>query len=134
MDRISRSQRSENMRRIRGEDTRPEMKIRSLLHSLGYRYRLHRNDLPGCPDIVFGPKRKVIFVHGCFWHQHRACRDGHVPKSRHYYWLPKLKHNKDRDRKNQQELRQLGWACLVIWACETSDERALVLRVCSFLN
>lgn len=125
MDSISKRRRSENMRHIRNVDTKPELAIRSLVHRLGYRFCLHRADLPGCPDLVFPSRRKVIFVHGCFWHQHRGCIDGRMPKSNVSYWLPKLENNKKRDKSNRSRLVRLGWKSLVIWDCQTGDERKL---------
>lgn len=106
--------RSENMRRIRSKDTRPEMAVRRIVHGLGYRYRLHRKDIPGKPDLVFPRHRKVIFVHGCFWHQHPGCQDGRLPKSNTSYWGPKLKRNVERDKTALAELSSLGWEVLVI--------------------
>ena len=109
MDSISAARRSENMSRIRSKDTKPEMLIRRMLHGLGYRYSLHRRDLPGAPDLVFPSRRKVILVHGCFWHQHKRCIDGRLPKSREDYWLPKLLRNVERDRRTVAKLRRGGW-------------------------
>jgi DNA mismatch endonuclease, patch repair protein len=125
--------RSENMRAIRGKDTLPEMTVRRLVHKLGYRFRLHRQDLPGTPDLVFPARRKVIFVHGCFWHSH-ACKTGLVPNSNRDFWLPKLRKNKARDRKNLKALLQQGWDSLVIWQCELQDVRAVHLRIRRFLG
>lgn len=125
--------RSENMRAIRGRDTLPEIEVRSLVHSLGYRFRLHRQDLPGKPDLVFSARRKVIFVHGCFWHSH-ACKTGLIPKSNLDFWLPKLRRNKERDRETIDTLKQLGWDALVIWQCELKDSRAVGIRVIRFLG
>jgi DNA mismatch endonuclease, patch repair protein len=125
--------RSENMRAILGRDTLPEIAVRSLVHSLGYRFRLHRRDLPGKPDLVFPMRRKVIFVHGCFWHSH-ACKTGLVPKSNRGFWLPKLKRNKARDRENIDALAQVGWNALVIWQCELKDIGAVRARVKRFLG
>lgn len=119
--------RSANMRAIRSKDMLPELAVRRLVHKLGYRFRLHRTDLPGKPDLVFGPRRKVIFVHGCFWHSH-GCRAAHVPKSNLKYWLPKLKRNRSRDQDNLDRLSALGWDVLVIWECEIAAET--ILRVC----
>jgi DNA mismatch endonuclease (patch repair protein) len=129
--------RSENMRRIRSKGMKPEMAVRSLVHSLGYRYRLHRRDLPGKPDLVFGPKKKVIFVHGCFWHGHDDpnCIDGQrKPKSNLDYWLPKLERNKKRDQENQGELTRLGWSVLTVWECETRDLNKLAEILRLFLD
>jgi DNA mismatch endonuclease (patch repair protein) len=121
-DRLTPARRSENMRRIRSTDTLPEMRVRKLAHALGYRFRLHRRDLPGKPDLTFPRLHKVIFVHGCFFHQHRGCPDGHLPKSRQGYWHPKLARNVARDRMNRAKLTRMGWRSLVMWDCETMDE------------
>ena len=136
MDKISKESRSENMRRIRSKDTKPEMEVRRLVHGLGYRYRLHKKDLPGKPDLVFRSKRKVIFVHGCFWHQHPApaCVDSRLPKSRRDYWVPKLKRNKQRDTENRAALRKMGWRYLVVWECHVKDKAKLTKKVSSFLE
>jgi len=122
------------MRQIRSVNTKPELVVRSLTHRLGYRFRLHRGDLPGRPDLVFPSKRKVIFVHGCFWHQHRGCIDGRKPKSNIAYWIPKLLKNCKRDKKNRAHLARLGWESLVIWDCETADERKLRQQLKGFLS
>ena len=121
------------MRRIRSKDTKPEMVVRRLLHSMGYRYRLHAKDLPGRPDIVFRGRRKAILVHGCFWHQHEACRDGHMPSTRQEFWVPKFTRNRERDKINTASLKQAGWDQLVIWECEITDLSALTEKVRSFL-
>jgi len=125
--------RSANMRAIRSKDMQPELKVRSLAHRLGYRFRLHRKDLPGKPDLVFASRRKVIFVHGCFWHSHN-CIVAHIPKSNLAYWLPKLERNRTRDRRNMKDLEASGWQTLVIWECEASDERSVKKRLRSFLG
>jgi DNA mismatch endonuclease (patch repair protein) len=125
--------RSANMRAIRSKDMRPELAVRSLVHRLGYRFRLHRKDLPGKPDLVFASRRKVIFVHGCFWHSH-GCKIAHAPKSNLAYWGPKLERNRLRDKKNIGQLSASGWKSLVIWECETSDEPGLRKRVVKFLG
>ncbi len=125
--------RSENMRAIRSRDTEPERAVRSLVHRLGYRFRLHRQDLPGTPDLVFPARHKVIFVHGCFWHSH-ACKSGLVPQSNRGFWLPKLRRNKARDRKNLESLTQQGWKALVIWQCELKDSSVVRQRVKRFLG
>lgn len=111
----------------------PELKVRSLVHMLGYRFRLHRKDLPGKPDLVFGPRRKVIFVHGCFWHSHN-CKAAHIPKSNQEYWVPKLQRNKARDGRNIEVLEADGWQALVIWECEARDEGRLRKRLRTFLG
>lgn len=125
--------RSENMRAIRGKDTKPELEVRRLIHGLGYRYCLHRRDLPGKPDLAFPARRKVIFVYGCFWHSH-ACKSGLIPNSNQDFWLPKLRQNKARDNRNLDALAQQGWKVLVIWECELKDARALRLSVKRFLG
>ncbi|MGH9449986.1 MAG: very short patch repair endonuclease [Terriglobia bacterium] len=134
MDTISRHRRSANMRRIGSKNTKPELLVRRLIHGLGFRYRLHRADLPGKPDIVFSAPRKVIFVHGCFWHQHGLCADSHVPKSRRSYWMPKLQNNRRRDIENYRRLRTLEWKYLVVWECETQNLKQLTKKVGSFLR
>lgn len=121
------------MARIRSRDTKPEMAVRSLVHGMGYRYRLHAKDLPGRPDLVFRPQRKVVFVHGCFWHLHRNCPKCRPPKSKLNYWGPKLEGNAARDRKAKRLLRRLGWRSLVIWECELADLERLVHKIRKFL-
>src|SRR5207247_11045036 len=120
--------RSANMRAIRSTGMKPELAVRSLVHRLGYRFRLHRKDLPGKPDLVFASRRKVIFVHGCFWHWHN-CKLAHIPKSNMDYWAPKLQRNQARDRKNSEALRVAGWEALVIWECELKDADAIKRKV-----
>ncbi|MBD3785751.1 MAG: DNA mismatch endonuclease Vsr [Sphingomonadales bacterium] len=132
-DKISPERRSENMRRIRSRDMKPEMAVRRMVHGMGYRYRLHRRDLPGKPDLVFGPRRAVIFVHGCFWHQH-DCRDGHSPKSNTGYWGEKLRRNVERDAEARARLEADGWRVLVIWECEAHELGALSARLVAFLG
>jgi DNA mismatch endonuclease (patch repair protein) len=112
--------RSANMRAIRSKGMRPELAVRSLVHRLGYRYRLHKKDLPGKPDLVFAARRMVIFVHGCFWHSH-GCKSAHVPKSNIGYWGPKLERNRTRDQKNIDLLTASGWRPFIIWECETRN-------------
>jgi len=127
-------QRSRNMSAIRGRDTRPEIVVRSLVHGMGYRYRLHRRDLPGKPDLVFPRLRKVIFVHGCFWHVH-DCPYGRVqPATNAAFWSEKRGGNADRDRRHAAELRRAGWRSLVIWECEIRDSERLARRVKAFLE
>jgi DNA mismatch endonuclease (patch repair protein) len=126
--------RSENMRRIRSKNTVPEMTVRRLAHSLGYRYRLHRNDIPGKPDLVFLRRRKAIFIHGCFWHQHPGCREGRPPKSNVDYWLPKLERNIERDKVVLGQLISMGWDVLVIWECDTMNTKALRETLLDFLG
>lgn len=133
-DSLSPEERSERMRRIRSKDTKPEFKVRRLVHSLGYRYRLHSKCLPGHPDLVFASRKKAIFIHGCFWHQHDGCSICHIPKTRHDYWVPKLQRNKERDKINQAKLKELGWRSLVIWECEVKDIEGLKRRLLKFLG
>lgn len=122
MDIWSKEKRSEVMSRIRGKNTKPEMALRSLLHSIGYRFRLHRNDLPGKPDIVLPKFKTAIFVHGCFWHRHEGCKDSGLPKTDRMKWEEKLNKNVDRDKRNIRNLQNLGWRVAVIWECEIEKE------------
>ena len=133
MDTRTEEQRRRIMQAVRTRDTGPEMIVRRLLHSLGYRYRLHRKDLPGRPDVAFLSRRKAIFVHGCFWHGH-GCPKGRPPKSRLGYWKPKLDGNRERDRRKEEELRSMGWSVLVVWQCETANFRVLARRLHGFLG
>lgn len=136
MDKISVARRSANMRAIRSKDMKPEMAVRRLAHSMGYRFRLHRKDLPGKPDMVFPRRRAVFFIHGCFWHQHPDpnCRDARPPKSNTDYWQPKLARNQARDAENEASLRAQGWRVLVIWECQTKDEAALKENLLAFFG
>ena len=133
MDRLTPEHRSWNMSRIKGRDTAPELAVRSVLHRLGFRFRLHRRDLPGRPDIVLVRLRTVIFVHGCFWHQHEGCRFAYKPKSNAAFWLSKLAANVARDRINVRELKALGWTVLTVWECQTSDLSTLAARLAEAL-
>jgi DNA mismatch endonuclease (patch repair protein) len=134
MDNLSERARSFCMSRIRSADTGPERLVRHMLHALGYRFRLHRRDLPGCPDIVLPGFRKAIFVHGCFWHTHR-CRFGRVtPRTNGPYWARKRTQTMRRDRVNLRRLRQNGWSVLVIWECWTKDGPSLERRVRGFIG
>jgi DNA mismatch endonuclease, patch repair protein len=135
-DKLSPEQRSVNMRAIKSKDTKPELAVRRLAHSMGYRYRLHRKDLPGKPDLVFPGRKKVIFVHGCFWHQHELeqCLDGRRPKSNTVYWDTKLQRNVERDIRNQEKLREAGWRSLVVWECEIRDVDRIRSCIGSFLD
>jgi DNA mismatch endonuclease (patch repair protein) len=128
-DRISRERRSWNMSRIRGENTRPERAVRSLLHRMGFRFRLHRRDLPGTPDIVLPKYRTVVFVHGCYWHRHPGCRYAYTPKSRVEFWKTKFSQNVKRDVRVRSELEALGWNIVVVWECELQDSEALAERL-----
>lgn len=133
IDRISTTIRSQIMSQIKGKNTKPEMRVRRLVHSLGYRYRLHRRDLPGNPDLVFPRRQKVIFVHGCFWHQH-DCPRGTRPTSNQEFWNSKLDKNIQRDMDNISMLTTLGWAVLVVWQCETKNLEQLGGRIRDFLD
>ncbi|MCA2971025.1 MAG: DNA mismatch endonuclease Vsr [Acidobacteriaceae bacterium] len=134
VDSLPPERRSENMRRIRSQNTAPEMIVRRMVHAMGYRYRLHVKNLPGKPDLVFPRLRKVIEVYGCFWHGHTACREGRMPATRPEYWVPKLEANRQRDRANRRRLRVLGWSILVIWECETGDRERLQKRLGKFFE
>lgn len=134
MDNLTPEERSERMSRIRNKDTKPELAVRSLVHGMGYRYRLHSHKLPGSPDMVFAGRKKVIFVHGCFWHYHRNCRQYRFPKTNVDFWKPKLEQNRRRDKKNLEELNKMGWISLVIWECELKDMERLEVRIRSFLD
>lgn len=122
MDTLTKKERSALMSKIRGKNTNPEMIIRKFLWAEGHRYRLHRKDLPGCPDIVFPSKRKVVFIHGCFWHGHK-CRKDKLPKTRTIFWKQKIEKNKLRDSASVRKLRGLGWKVLTIWECEIKKPR-----------
>lgn len=117
------------MRSVGRVNTKPEIKVRSALHSLGLRFRLHRKDLPGSPDIVLPKYRIVIFVHGCFWHRHPGCRYASTPKTHQGYWLPKFAANIERDARKEAQLQELGWRILVVWECETKNIEALEKRL-----
>ena len=117
------------MSRIRGKDTKPEIAVRSILHRMGYRFRLHRRDLPGKPDIVLPKHRTVVLVHGCFWHRHRGCKYAYTPKSRVQFWQKKFDENVERDRRNRKDLRKEGWKVIVVWECEVRDPDKLVVRL-----
>lgn len=134
MDRLTPERRSENMRRIRSRGTKPELLIRRLTHRLGYRFRLYRSDLPGCPDLVFPGRRKVVFVHGCFWHGHHCAVGSRVPKSNVEYWTKKIARNRARDVAARNQLQRDGWKVLVLWECETRNEAAIVKRLVRFLD
>jgi len=132
-DHVSPSKRSEIMRTVRTRDTSVELIVRRLLHSKGYRYRLHRRDLPGSPDLVFPGLRKVLFVHGCFWHGHN-CNKGRLPKSKPEYWAPKIDANRERDGRAIEALKELGWGVETVWQCELRDRRAISAKLDKFLS
>jgi DNA mismatch endonuclease (patch repair protein) len=134
MDTLTPEQRSERMSRVRGKDTKPELRVRRLIYSLDYRYRLHGRNLPGTPDLVFKARRKAIFVHGCFWHRHEGCDLCRLPKSRLEFWKPKLMANRERDLANQKKLLELGWRFLIVWECELRDMDRLARRIRTFLG
>ena len=134
VDSLTPDRRSENMRRIRSAGMKPEMVVRQLVHTMGFRYWLHRKELPGKPDEVFAGRRKIIFVHGCFWHQHAECREGRLPGSNANYWQPKLTRNVERDAKAITSLTAAGWNVLVIWECETKDAALLEKRLRNFFE
>lgn len=130
MDNLSQPDRSRRMAMIRSKHSKPELAVRKLIHSLGFRYRLHGDDLPGKPDLVFRSRRKVIFVHGCFWHRHsKACPLTRMPKSKLEFWGPKLEENRRRDRRNMSKLAAAGWRSLIIWECQLGDLDTLSCRV-----
>ena len=134
VDVLTAEQRRHCMSRIRGRDTKPELAVRRLVHGMGYRYRLHDGRLPGKPDLVFPSRRKVILVHGCFWHRHR-CRLGQVmPATRREFWKAKLAGNKARDARNRRRLRRAGWQILVVWECQIKRSDELVNRLNVFLG
>jgi DNA mismatch endonuclease, patch repair protein len=134
MDPLSPEERSERMRRVRHEDTKLELRVRRLVYSMGYRYRLHSKDLPGHPDMVFTSRRKVIFIHGCFWHRHEGCPLARLPKSRTDFWIPKLESNRRRDEVTRHRLSDMGWNFLLIWECETKDMSKLKENIESFME
>lgn len=136
VDTISIKRRSENMRRIKSKGTKPEIIVRRLVHSMGFRFRLHAAELPGRPDLVFPGLKKLIEVNGCFWHQHRGCIDSRIPKSRVEYWRPKLRKNVRRDKRNLTLRRKLGWRQLVLWECDimAASPRRLKARLKAFLK
>lgn len=126
--------RSRIMRAVKSRDTGPEMTVRRLAHSMGYRYRLHRGDLPGKPDLVFPSRRKAIFVHGCFWHGHTCRRGDRQPKTNAAYWVNKISRNRQRYERQQDELHRSGWRVLTVWECETRERDDLAARLRAFLD
>jgi DNA mismatch endonuclease (patch repair protein) len=136
MDKLTPERRSENMRRIRSKGMKPEIAVRQLVHALGYRYRLHDKNLPGKPDLVFRSRRKIILVHGCFWHQHSdpACKITRQPKSNASYWAGKLQRNIARDLEHERALTREGWKVLTVWECELANGPAILKRLTRFLN
>jgi DNA mismatch endonuclease (patch repair protein) len=126
--------RSAIMRAVKSKDTKPEMIVRRAVHRLGYRYRLHREELPGKPDLVFAGRRKVIFVHGCWWHGHDCRRGAREPRTNREYWRPKIERNRARDEANLLALKALGWEALFVWECEIGDVEKLSTRLAAFLG
>lgn len=127
-------ERSRVMRAVKGKNTKPEMIVRRMAHALGYRYRLHRKDLPGSPDLVFAGRKAVIFVHGCFWHGHDCTRGSRQPKTNAEFWRTKIARNMSRDAANLQALEDQDWRALVLWECELKDREALAERLRGFLG
>jgi DNA mismatch endonuclease (patch repair protein) len=133
-DRITPAQRSKNMSAIRSKNTAPERQVRSLAHAAGYRFRLHRSDLPGNPDLVFPKRKAVVFLHGCYWHGHGCKRGGSGAKSNTDYWGPKIERTRARDESNRRKLEEDGWRVLVIWECELGDDAIVTARLKAFLD
>jgi DNA mismatch endonuclease (patch repair protein) len=132
-DHVDSRRRSAIMSSVQTKNTGPEIVVRKLLHRLGYRYSLHRSDLPGRPDLAFAPLRKAIFVHGCFWHGH-GCRWGKLPKSKLDYWAPKIAANRARDRRKRAELKRAGWRTLSVWQCELRNVKSAQAKMEAFLE
>lgn len=133
-DIVSRSKRKEMMSSVKQRHTKPEITVRKLLHRLGYRFRLHSKKLPGTPDIVLPKYKAVIFVHGCFWHQHESCRKARRPTSNVEFWNEKLNRNIERDKRKESELKKSGWKVSIIWDCEMKDENFLIKKIKKFLR
>ena len=127
-------QRSRNMAAIKSKNTKPEIAVRKMLHALGYRFRLHRKDLPGSPDIVLPKYKTVIFVHGCFWHRHENCKYASTPKTRKEFWETKFKVNVKRDKEIQEKIKNIGWHSVVIWECEIKNKDILINELKEFLK
>jgi DNA mismatch endonuclease, patch repair protein len=134
MDTLTREERSIRMGLVRGKNTRPELAVRKAVYALGYRYRLHRRNVPGRPDLVFRSRRKVIFVHGCFWHRHPGCARTRTPKSRIPFWEKKFRENVERDEATAHALSQQGWRALTIWECQTESPEELSRLLRDFLE
>ena len=132
-DTVSSATRSRIMSKIKSKDTKPEILVRRLLHGLGYRYRLHRTDLPGRPDLVFPSRRKIVFVNGCFWHNHRRCVKSHIPADNREYWLSKLIRTRERDERNLSLLKQEGWDVTIVWECQMKDMEGVAEQLIDFL-
>ncbi len=134
MDVFSKEKRSQIMSHVSGKNTKPELVVRSLLHKMGYRFRLHRKDLPGKPDITLPKYKKVIFVHGCFWHGHTDCPRSKRPTTNKKFWREKLDKNRERDKASVNNLKELGWDVLVVWTCEVNNVFKLKSKLLSFLE
>ena len=134
LESVSARRRSEIMARVRNRDTGPELAVRRLVYGMGYRYRLHSKSLPGRPDLVFRPRRKVIFIHGCFWHRHAKCALARMPKSRLKFWKPKLEGNRVRDERIRRALRAEGWSVLTVWECELARPQRVASKIRRFLD
>ena len=132
-DTLTIAERSERMSRIRGKNTAPEIIVRKLAHGMGYRFRLHRSDLPGSPDLVFPASRKIVWVHGCFWHRHEGCRKATMPTTNVLFWESKFAATQERDDRNLRQVSNQGWDALVVWECETKDVARLSERLRVFL-
>lgn len=134
MDTFTAAERSDIMRRVHGKDTTPEKTVRSMLHRLGFRFRLHDKNLPGNPDIILPKHKTAIFVHGCFWHRHSGCPRASTPATRQEYWLPKFRRTIGRDEANQAKLRDGGWNVIVVWECELKDRERLGEKLSMLIN
>ena len=134
VDTVTPEIRSRIMARVKAKGMKPELRVRKLLHGLGYRYRLHRADLPGRPDLVFPARRKVVFVNGCFWHRHDNCSKVRLPATNRDYWQAKLERNYNRDRRNLALLREQGWAVMTIWECQLRNWAAVAAQLTAFLD
>ncbi len=133
-DTLTPDERSERMSRVRNKDSKAEMRVRKLVHAMGFRYRLHNKTLPGKPDLVLARHKKVILIHGCFWHQHGVCRPLSTPEHNSGFWRKKFDDNVKRDQRNLKQLQELGWNVLVIWECETKDAKLLESKLRDFLT
>lgn len=129
MDTVSKEKRSEVMSKVRAKNTKPEIIVRKLLHNNGFRFSLHRKDLPGKPDICLRKYKTVIFVHGCFWHDHKNCANARMPKSNQDYWVPKIKRNAERDNKHKADLKKMGWNVMTVWECELKNQDKLARKL-----
>jgi DNA mismatch endonuclease (patch repair protein) len=133
-DRLTPEQRSHQMALVKSKDTGPEMIVRRLVYSLGYRYRLHSTKLVGKPDLVFASRKKVIFVHGCFWHRHSGCKHATTPATRQDYWLTKFSRTVERDKRTIDELKNIGWDVFIIWECEVKNTNQIISAIINFLE